>query len=102
MLFADRQTIKTVYLQVVLFYMGHGKESNNSSDTVLCSTTRLSTPLQHTVGYFPQLLRRNAGTQILTDVHSFYQNEQVRLAAKAGLAQGLMMPGIRLLSTTVG
>ena len=34
--------------------------------------------------------------------HSLYQNERVRLAAKAGLAQGLMMPGMRLLSTTAG
>lgn len=41
-------------------------------------------------------------TQTLTDAHSLYQNERVRLAAKAGLAQGLMMPGMRLLSTTAG
>lgn len=37
-----------------------------------------------------------------TDEHSPYENERVRLAAKAGLARGLMMPGMRLLSTTMG
>lgn len=34
--------------------------------------------------------------------NSLQQNEQARLAAKAGLARGLMMPGMRLLSTTAG
>lgn len=33
---------------------------------------------------------------------AFARIERVRLAAKAGLARGLMMPGMRLLSTTAG
>lgn len=70
-------------------------ESSNAAPTALSFTIRSP---QHATTTEDTFLRCSAeththiNTQTLIDAHSLYENERVRLAAKAGLARGLMMP----------